>query len=214
MGPPIVPVTRGQWRVDRRRAVSRDRAVLSCEVAQREVDAVQLAARDRELARDRRSRRHDDGVVLGAQRGERDLAPDGHAGAEDDALGLHLRDAAVDGYTTATSVADALVELGVPFREAHHIVGALVARVESDGRALTGLRDEEVSEILRASGHARAADLAGDPASPGLLRQAAELEAALARPDVIGGTAPGRVAEALGVQEERLGLPAGRGGAP
>ena len=35
--------------------------------------------------------------------------------------------AAGDGYTTATSVADTLVELGVPFRAAHHIVGRLVA---------------------------------------------------------------------------------------
>ena len=36
-----------------------------------------------------------------------------------------------------------------------------------------------------------------------------ELDEALARPDVIGGTAPRRVAAALRAQEERLGLSAG-----
>jgi argininosuccinate lyase len=120
-----------------------------------------------------------------------------------------MREAAADGYTTATSVADALVERGVPFREAHHIVGALVARVESDGRPLTGLRDEEIDQVLRASADARAVDLADDAASAALLRRAAELDVALARPDVIGGTAPSRVAAALRAQEERLGLTAG-----
>src|SRR3954454_17175355 len=41
--------------------------------------------------------------------------------------------AADDGYTTATTLADALVRRGVPFRSAHQIVGELVARAEADG---------------------------------------------------------------------------------
>jgi argininosuccinate lyase len=124
-----------------------------------------------------------------------------------------MREAAVDGHTTATSVADALVERGVPFREAHHIVGALVARVEMDERPLTALRDDEVTEVLRASADPRAVDLADDRAAPADLRRAAELDVALERPDVIGGTAPARVAAALRAAEERLGLSA-REGAP
>ena len=125
--------------------------------------------------------------------------------------GLHvdearMRAAAAEGFTTATSVADALVERGVPFREAHHLVGALVARLEADGRALTELRDEEVVGVLRASADPRAVGLADDPDAPTLVRQASELDVALARPDVIGGTAPRRVAEALRDAEARLGL--------
>jgi argininosuccinate lyase len=117
-----------------------------------------------------------------------------------------MREAAADGYTTATSLADSLVDRGVAFREAHHIVGALVGLVESDGRALTALRDEEIEATLRASPDAHAMDLVDDPTSPAFIRRAAELDAALARPDVIGGTAPTRVAAALSAQEERLGL--------
>ena len=50
--------------------------------------------------------------------------------------------AAADGFTTATAVADALVEQGVPFRAAHHVVGALVAAAERRGVMLDALPDE------------------------------------------------------------------------
>ena len=40
------------------------------------------------------------------------------------------------GYSTATDLADWLVrELGLPFREAHHIVGAVVKHAEQNGFA-------------------------------------------------------------------------------
>ena len=117
-----------------------------------------------------------------------------------------MRSAAAEGFTTATSVADALVERGVPFREAHHVVGALVALAEADGRGLTELRDDEIVGVLRASADPRAVDLADDPDAPELVRRSAELDVALARPDVIGGTAPSRVADALRAAEVRLGI--------
>ena len=110
------------------------------------------------------------------------------------------------GYTTATAVADALVELGVPFREAHHLVGSLVARAEAAGVELTGLADADIVAILGASPDVVAAGLAADAAVPGTLRAAAELDNALARPDVIGGTAPRRVHAELAAAAERLGL--------
>ena len=47
-----------------------------------------------------------------------------------------MRAAAGEGYTTATAVADALVRRGIPFRAAHHVVGALVAEAEKDGIGL------------------------------------------------------------------------------
>ena len=103
-----------------------------------------------------------------------------------------MRAAATTGFTTATAVADALVERGVPFREAHHVVGALVARAEAAGVELTGLADG--GHPRRPSPRPRTTVAAGLAQacrpSPDALRAAAELESALARPDVIGGTAP------------------------
>ena len=51
-----------------------------------------------------------------------------------------LRAAAAAGFSTATDLADWLVRsLGLPFREAHHVTGALVALAESSGRDLPDL---------------------------------------------------------------------------
>ena len=47
-----------------------------------------------------------------------------------------MRDAAEEGYTTATALADALVRRGVPFRAAHHIVGGLVGGAEAERIAI------------------------------------------------------------------------------
>ncbi|WP_245217397.1 argininosuccinate lyase [Roseomonas nitratireducens] len=51
-----------------------------------------------------------------------------------------LRDAAGAGFSTATDLADWLVrELKMPFRDAHHVTGALVAKAEAKGVDLAGL---------------------------------------------------------------------------
>ena len=115
-----------------------------------------------------------------------------------------MRAAATAGYTTATAVADALVEMGVPFREGHHIVGSLVARAEAAGVELTELPDGDIAEILASSADPLAQRAASDPEVAGELRAAATLENALARPDVIGGTAPARVHAELDAAIERL----------
>jgi argininosuccinate lyase len=117
-----------------------------------------------------------------------------------------MRAAATGGFSTATALADALVERGVPFREAHHLVGALVARAEVAGVELTGLPDGDIVTVLAASVDPTASVLAADPATGSRLRAAASLENALARPDVIGGTAPRRVHAELAAAAERLGL--------
>jgi len=114
--------------------------------------------------------------------------------------------AATSGYTTATAVADALVELGVPFREGHHIVGSLVARAEAAGVELTELPDADIAAVLAESQDPVAVGLATDTAVAARLRAAAELENALARPDVIGGTAPARVNTELTAAAVRLGI--------
>ncbi len=114
--------------------------------------------------------------------------------------------AATSGYTTATAVADALVELGVPFREGHRIVGSLVARAEAAGVELTELSDEDVAEVLADSTDLLAQGWAADGTIAARLRAAAELGNALARPDVIGGTAPARVHVELSANAKRLGI--------
>jgi argininosuccinate lyase len=44
--------------------------------------------------------------------------------------------AAINGYTTATDLADYLVKRGMPFRDAHHVVGRVVARAVKERRHL------------------------------------------------------------------------------
>jgi argininosuccinate lyase len=56
-----------------------------------------------------------------------------------------LEAAASAGFSTATDLADWLVrELGLPFREAHHVTGALVAAAEARGVDLPDLTLEEM----------------------------------------------------------------------
>src|SRR6478752_3213689 len=62
-----------------------------------------------------------------------------------------MRAAAGQGYTTATAVADALVRRGIPFRAAHHVVGALVAAAEKDAIGLDAVSDETVASALAGS---------------------------------------------------------------
>ena len=115
-----------------------------------------------------------------------------------------MREAATEGYTTATAVADALVRRGIPFRAAHHIVGSLVAQAEGAGIRLDEIPDAMLSLALGASGDPTAAGLAEDPGIAEELRAAASLDGALTSCDVIGGTAPTRVAAALETARKRL----------
>ena len=106
-----------------------------------------------------------------------------------------MRAAAEDGYTTATSVADALVRAGVSFRAAHGIVGGLVARAELAGVRLGDLPEAAFTEALAETG------LEVEVAA---LRRAATVEAAVEGADVVGGTAPRRVEAALRDARARL----------
>ena len=56
-----------------------------------------------------------------------------------------LREAASDELIAATDVADLLVRLGVPFREAHGIVAGLVRAALDSGRALSQLTPQELA---------------------------------------------------------------------
>ena len=113
--------------------------------------------------------------------------------------------AAEDGYTTATTLADALVRRGVPFRAAHHIVGSLVAAAERDGvRILAKLAPAVLEGILAASDDRVARDMASDQGAIRDVLGSATIAGSLAAADVVGGTAPARVAAAIAVARARL----------
>jgi len=116
-----------------------------------------------------------------------------------------MRAAAGEGYTTATAVADALVRRGVPFRVAHHVVGSLVAQAEGEGIGLEAMPDAMIGGALAAVDDETARSLAAENGIGDQIRQAASIEGALETCDVIGGTAPRRVAEALAAARARLG---------
>ncbi|WP_428685728.1 argininosuccinate lyase [Sphingopyxis sp.] len=95
-----------------------------------------------------------------------------------------MRALAASGYSTATDLADWLVrEAGVPFREAHHIVGACVKRSEELGVELSALPAADAAAIHVA-------------VTPEALA-ALTVEASVASRRSYGGTAPERVREAI-----------------
>lgn len=95
-----------------------------------------------------------------------------------------MRESLEHGHLCATDLADHLVTRGLPFRQAHHVVGALVAAAE-DRR--TTLRDLP-REILVA-----AHPCLGEPDVADVLDPARAVE----RRKVLGGPARERVAEAI-----------------
>ncbi len=59
-----------------------------------------------------------------------------------------MKKAAGAGYSTATDLADWLVrELGIPFREAHHVTGRAVAMAEAQGKGLEKLSLDDLRSI-------------------------------------------------------------------
>ncbi|MGR3467339.1 MAG: argininosuccinate lyase, partial [Shimia sp.] len=59
-----------------------------------------------------------------------------------------LRAAAASGFSTATDLADWLVRaLGMPFRDAHHVTGSLVALAEADGVDLPDLTLDQMCSV-------------------------------------------------------------------
>ena len=58
-----------------------------------------------------------------------------------------MRESAAKGFSTATDLADWLVRsLNMPFRDAHHVTGRLVAAAEAKGCDLDGLTLEEMQD--------------------------------------------------------------------
>jgi argininosuccinate lyase len=101
-----------------------------------------------------------------------------------------LREAAQDPALVATEVADYLVTFGVPFREAHEIVGKVLRAAEQEGISIREFPLERLREFSPAFGPS--------------LATALTLESALARRATRGGTAPGAVRSALQDFKARL----------
>lgn len=94
-----------------------------------------------------------------------------------------LREAAQDPALVATEVADYLVAHGIPFREAHEMVGKILRAAEQDGVSIREMPLERLREFSPVFGRE--------------LETVLTLESALARRGIAGGTAPGAVRAAL-----------------
>jgi hypothetical protein len=80
-----------------------------------------------------------------------------------------------------------------------------VAQAEGEGLGLDEVPDAMIGLALGAAGDETARTLAAEEGIGDLIRAAATVEAALEASDVVGGTAPGRVAAALAAVRARLG---------
>jgi argininosuccinate lyase len=94
-----------------------------------------------------------------------------------------LAEAAADEFGAATDIADLLVRKGVPFREAHGVVGGLVREALEQGKTLSELTPEELR---------RHSDLLDDS-----YYEALQPERWLESKGSVGGTASTRLAEQL-----------------
>ena len=101
-----------------------------------------------------------------------------------------MRAAAARGYINATDLADHLVRLGRPFRDAHAVVGAAVAlAVERN----CNLEDIPLADYQRL-----------DPALDASVYQVLDMDRALAARDHFGGTAPSQVRAACARARQRI----------
>ncbi len=102
----------------------------------------------------------------------------------------NMREAARRGFATATDLADYLVRRGVPFRDAHEVVGKAVAFGIDQGRDLAELRLDELQQF--------SGDIDED------VFEVLTLEGSVAARDHFGGTAPDQVRAAVSRGRRRL----------
>ena len=106
-----------------------------------------------------------------------------------------MRAAAARGFSTATDLADFLVrELGLPFRDAHHVTGRIVALAEAEGLDLAALPLQSMQTV--------------EPRLTEDVYSVLSVEASAQSRQSYGGTSPARVAEQVELWTKRLGLEA------
>ena len=99
-------------------------------------------------------------------------------------------EAAAQGFLNATELADYLVRKGMPFRQAHEMVGRIVRRAIERGCELNDLSLDEFKSF---------SPLVAEDVFPAL-----SITETLKTKSQIGGTAPNRVAEALAAARKQL----------
>ncbi|EGR2700239.1 argininosuccinate lyase [Vibrio parahaemolyticus] len=106
--------------------------------------------------------------------------------------GERTLEAAKQGYANATELADYLVAKGIPFREAHHIVGVAVVGAIAKGCALEELSLQELQEF---------SDVIDNDVYDILT-----IESCLEKRSALGGVSPKQVAYAVDQADKRLAL--------
>ncbi len=101
-----------------------------------------------------------------------------------------MRQAAAEGFSTATDLADYLVRKGLPFRDAHEAVARAVRTASERGVDLAELGLDALREF--------------SPLIDADVAQVLSLEGSVASRDHVGGTAPAQVRAAIARHRERL----------
>jgi argininosuccinate lyase len=101
-----------------------------------------------------------------------------------------MRQAAFEGFSTATDLADYLVKKGLPFRDAHEAVAHAVKDAAALGKDLSELSLEQLQ--------------AYNPTIEGDIFQVLTLEGSVNARNHIGGTAPAQVRLAIAAAHQRL----------
>ena len=101
-----------------------------------------------------------------------------------------MRSAAEDGFSTATDLADWLVRNGMPFRDAHHIVGRIVSHAESANMKLHELDLHTLRQF--------------EPSIDESAREALSVEGSMSSRRHIGGTSASSVQQAINDARERI----------
>ncbi|MGV6801388.1 MAG: argininosuccinate lyase [bacterium] len=102
-----------------------------------------------------------------------------------------MKKAARLGYSTATDLADWLVRIGnIPFRQAHHITGRLVALAEQQGCDLADLSLKQMQDV--------------DPCITDDIFSVLTVEHSVASRTSFGGTAPEQVSRQIAYWQDRL----------
>ena len=102
-----------------------------------------------------------------------------------------MLEAASDPGLMATDLAEALVRKGVPFRHAHHKVGALVKYCAETGKAMNALSLEEMQSVI--------------PEADGAMLQLFSPVSAVTLRKSYGGTGYDQVASQLTFWHKKLG---------
>ncbi|MCE2679689.1 MAG: argininosuccinate lyase [Burkholderiales bacterium] len=112
-----------------------------------------------------------------------------------------MAEAAIEGYATATDLADALVRKGLAFRDAHEVVAHAVRYCVDQGATLESLNLQQLSEALSLAKHGHA-QVVVDQA----LADSLTLKGSVNARSHVGGTSPDQVKAAVAQAKVRLSI--------